>query len=147
MIRVQKIIISLMLFGVLIVNNGCVAILAAGAIAGASQYVKYTVDSTAKRTFFGNLNHVTLASIDVLKKMKITIDTVKKQEAGAKIQAVANDLKIKIFIQPITDNTTKVSIDAFKYAVLRDRATADEIITQIDVALTDQRVLLGKRDS
>ena len=145
--RVQKIFISLMLFGVLIVNNGCVAILAAGAITGATQYVKYTVDSTANRTFFGNLNHVTRASIDVLKKMGITIDTVKKQETGAKIQAVANDLKIKISILPITDNTTKVSIDALKYAVLRDKATADEIITQIDVALADQHVLLGKRDS
>ena len=145
--RVQKIFISLMLFGVLIVNNGCVTILAAGAIMGATQYVKYTVDSTANRTFFGNLNHVTLSSIDVLKKMGITIGTVKKQETGAKIQAVANDLKIKISIHPITDNTTKVSIDALKYAVLRDKATADEIITQIDVALTDQHVLLGKRDS
>jgi len=56
-------------------------------------------------------------------------------------------LKIKISIQPITGNTTKVSVDAFKYTVLRDKATADEIITQIDAALADQRVLLGKRDS
>jgi len=86
MIRVQKIFISLMLFGVLIVNNGCVAILAAGAITGATQYVKYTVDSTAKRTFFGNLNHLTLASIDVLKKMKITIDTVKKRKPAPKFK-------------------------------------------------------------
>jgi uncharacterized protein DUF3568 len=147
MMRVRNIFFSLMLFGIVVVNSGCVTILAAGAITGATQYVKYTVDSTAKRTFSENLNHVMRASIDVLKKMNITIDTVKKKESGAKIQAVANDLKIKISIHPITDNTTKVSIDALKYAVLRDKATADEIITQIDVALTDQRVLLGKRDS
>jgi len=145
--RVRKIFISLMLLGVLVLNNGCVTILAAGAITGAAQYVKYTVDSTAKKTFIGNLNRVTLASIKVLKKMRITINTVKKHETSAKIQAVANDLKIKISIHPITDITTKVSIDALKYAVLRDRATAAEIIAQIDAALADQPVLLGKRDS
>ncbi len=143
--QVRKILIFLMILAVSVVQYGCVAILAAGAITGATQYVKYNVDNIANRTFSENLHHVTQVSLDVLKNMMIHIDTVKKQEAGAKIQAHANDLAISITLHPITQNTTKVSIDASKYTVLKDKATADEIISQIDLALTDQRVLLGKR--
>ena len=143
--QVRRILIFLMLLGIAVFNSGCVAILAAGAITGVTQYVKYSVDNVSNRTFSGTLHHVTQASLDVLKKMQIQIDTVKKQEEGAKIQAYTNDLSIRISLYPITDNTTKVSIDASKYAVVKDKATADEIISQIDVTLMDQRVLLGKR--
>lgn len=141
----RKILIFLVLLGISSINYGCVAILAAGAITGATQYVKYTVDNIANRTFSGNLDHVTMASLDVLKKMRIQVDTVKTHQEGAKIQAFAHDLSIRISLYPITDNTTKVSVDASKFAVLKDKATAEEIISQIDVTLTDQRVLLGKR--
>ena len=145
MMRVRRICIFLMLVGIPLANCGCVAILAAGAITGATQYVKYTVDNIANRTFPGNLDHVTMASLDVLKNMRIQVDTVKTHQEGAKIHAYANDLSIQISLYPITDNITKVSVDASKFAVLKDKATADEIISQIDVTLTDQRVLLGKR--
>ncbi len=141
----RRVLIFLMLLGIAVFNSGCVAILAAGAFTGVTQYVHYSVDNVSNRTFSGTLHHVTQASLDVLKKMQIQIDTVKKQEQGAKIQAYTNDLSIRISLYPITDNTTKVSIDASRYAVVKDKATADEIISQIDDTLMDQRVLLGKR--
>lgn len=144
-IQVRKISLLLTLLAVSILNHGCVAILAAGAVTGATQYVKYAVDNISNRTFSGNLDHVTQACLDVLKKMKIAVNIVKTDKEGAKIHASAHDLSIRISLYSITDNATKVSIDASKFALLKDKATADEIISQIDVTLTDQRVLLGKR--
>jgi hypothetical protein len=38
-------------------------------------------------------------------------------------------------IKPITSNTTKVSVSAVEDYVLKDKATADEIIDQIQFAL------------
>ena len=145
MMPLQRFLICLILFLSLWFNYGCAAIFAAGAITGVGQYIKYAMDSIANRTFIGNLNYVTEASINVLKKMKIQINTVKKHEEGAKIHAYANDLTIKIYLQPITNNTTKVTIDASKYSMIKDKATAQEIISQIDLVLSDQTVLLGKR--
>jgi len=142
---VRNLLSILILFGISMLNTGCVAIFAAGAISGAAQYVKYSLDNIAHRTFCGNLDYLTTASLDALKRMNIHVSGVKKHDAGAKIFAIADDLDIVITLDPISTNATKISIDACKYAVIKDKATASEIISQIDALLTDQQILIGKR--
>lgn len=143
--RVRRYLIGIILVGLTVGSYGCVTIFAAGAITGATQYLKYTMDSIAHRTFFKDIAQLTQVSVGVLKKMKIHVLAVNNDEEGAKIHAFANDLTIKIMLQPISENTTKISIDASKYSVIKDRATADEIISQIGSTLSDQRIVLGKR--
>ena len=78
MVRMRKFIISLILLSAIAVNTGCVAIFAAGVVTGAGQYIKYSMDSVASRTFMGDLKYVTSASIDALKEMKIQISQTLK---------------------------------------------------------------------
>ncbi len=87
-----------------------------------------------------NLQHVTSASITVLKEMKIKIDAVDRYEEGARILAETKNLSIQISLDPISDNTTKVSINVSKFAVLKDKATASAIISQINTFLSHDKL-------
>ena len=78
MMRMRKFFISLILLSATAVNTGCVGIFAVGVVTGAGQYIKYSIDCVASHTFMGDLQHVTSASIDALKEMKIQIDTVEQ---------------------------------------------------------------------
>jgi hypothetical protein len=78
--------------------------------------------------------------------MKIQIDAVERYDEGARIFAEAKDLRIRVSLNPISDNTTKVSIDVSKYTVLKDKATASAIISQINIFLTKTDTRLAKRD-
>lgn len=142
----RKLVISLILLSATAVNTGCVGIFAAGVVTGAGQYIKYSIDCVASRTFMGDLQYVTSASIDALKEMKIQIDTVERYEEGTRISAETKNLRIRVSLDPISDNTTKVSIDASKYTVLKDKATASAIISQINIFLTETYKSLAKRD-
>ena len=146
MMRLQRFFICLILFVSTALNTGCVTLSAAGAITGVGQYVKYAIDNISNQTFAGNLNQLTSGCINVFNKMKIQIDSVKKKEDGAKMYASANDLAIKVHIHSIPVITTKVTFDSSKYLLMKDKATAFEIISQIDSVLSNQSVLLGKRE-
>ncbi len=142
----RKFFISLILLSATAVNTGCVGIFAAGVVTGAGQYIKYSMDCVASRTFMGDLQYVTSASIDALKEMKIQIDTVEWYKESTRIFAETKDLRIRVSLDPISDNTTKVSIDVSKYTVLKDKATASAIISQINIFLTKTNTRLAKRD-
>ena len=144
--RLRRIFLSLMVICFFSVNYGCFTIFAAGAIAGVGHYMKYTMDNIAQRTFVADLYQVTLTTLDVLKRLRIKVNTVEKGDDGASIYASANNLTIKIYLLPISDITTKVTVDAVKLTVLKDRATADEIISQIDHTLQGGTLLIGVRD-
>jgi len=142
----RKLIIGLILLSATAVNTGCVGLFAVGVVTGAGHYIKYSMDGVASRTFMGDLQYVTSASIDVLKEMKIQIGTVEQYEEGTRIFAETKNLRIRVSLDPISDNTTKVSIDASKYTVLKDKATASAIISQINIFLTETDRSLAKRD-
>lgn len=141
----RKLAISLMLIFMVVVNSGCVAIFTAGVVTGAGQYVKYTLDSIANQTFMGDLQHVTSVSINVLKEMKMKIRNVERYKEGTRIIAATKNLNIRVSLNPISVNTTRVSIDVSKYAVLRDKATASAIIFQINTLLTNDNQSLARR--
>ena len=146
MMRLRKIFLCLVAVCFCSVNYGCVTIFAAGAIAGVGHYMKYTMDNIAHRTFVADIQQVTLTTLDVLKRLRIKVDTVTKDDSGASIHASANNLAIKIYLLPVSDITTKVTVDAVKHTVLKDRATADEIISQIDHTLQGGTLLIGRQN-
>jgi len=74
-----------------------------------------------------------------LKKMGIKETGSKKIERGIEISATTPKLKIDIELERITNKTTKISVDAKKNVLLKDSATAAEIIEQTERILEERR--------
>ena len=72
--------------------------------------------------------------------MKIKIDAVDRYEEGARILAETQNLRIQISLDPISDNTTKVSINVPEFAVLKDKATVSAIISQINTSSSHDKL-------
>jgi hypothetical protein len=106
---------------------GCTAMAVAGAGVGAS----YTLSNVAYRSFSLPVDRVHQATISALKKMDIKIIEDNKSEDGRTITADTEELDIVIDLEEVTSKTTKVKVDARKRVVLKDKATAVEIINQV----------------
>jgi hypothetical protein len=59
-------------------------------------------------------------------------DQSKEEDGGRKIKATAEDLNITIKLKRVTSKCTKIKVTARKDAVMRDKATAAEIILQTE---------------
>jgi len=107
--------------------SGCTAVALTGAGVGAS----YTLTNVAYRSFSSPEDQVHQATIDALKKMDIKIIDDRKSEDGRTITAATKELDIAIILEEVTSKTTQVKVDARKRVVLKDKATAAEIINQV----------------
>ena len=107
--------------------SGCTAMALTGAGVGAS----YTLSNVAYRSFSSSGDHVHHATIVALKKMDIKIIDDSKSEDGRTITAATKELDIVINLEEVTSKTTQVKVDARKRVVLKDKATAAEIINQV----------------
>jgi hypothetical protein len=63
--------------------------------------------------------------------MDINIIDDRKSEDGRTITAATKELDIVISLEEVTTKTTQVKVDARKSVVLKDKATAAEIINQV----------------
>jgi hypothetical protein len=107
--------------------SGCTAV----ALTGAGVGVSYTLSNVAYRSFSHPADQVHIATIDALKKMGIMITDDSKSEERRTITAITNELDIVINIEKVTSKTTQVKVDARKSFILKDKATAAEIINQV----------------
>jgi len=117
---------------------GCASVVVPGTIAGAGEYYHYNTDNVAKRTLTGNIDQVTTASKRALKKMDMRLQSVDAGNSETTIMATTADLEIDIEIEAITSTSTKVSVNAVKDYVVKDKATAAEILSQIRIELDKQ---------
>jgi hypothetical protein len=113
--------------------SGCTAIALTGAGAG----ISYTLSNVAYRSFSFPVDRVHQATIDALKKMDIKIIDDIKSEEGRTITATTKELDIVIHLEEVTSKTTQVKVDARKRVVLKDKATAGEIINQVGKILEE----------
>jgi hypothetical protein len=107
--------------------SGCTAV----ALTGAGVGVSYTLSNVAYRSFSSPVDQVHNATVDALKKMGIMITDDSTSEKGRTITAITNELDIVINIEKVTSKTTQVKVDARKSFILKDKATAAEIINQV----------------
>lgn len=114
---------------------GCAEVLVPGTLAGGGEAYRYSTANVAKRTFMGNVDQVTAATRNALQKMGIQMQSISTEDAETEISASTAELDIAIEMKPITANTTKVSVNAVEDYVLKDQATAAEILDQIQLAL------------
>jgi hypothetical protein len=113
--------------------SGCTAVALTGAGAG----ISYTLSNVAYRSFSFPVDRVHQATIDALKKMDIKIIDDSKSEEGRTITATTKELDIVIHLEEVTSKTTQVKVDARKRVVLKDKATAGEIINQVGKILEE----------
>jgi len=111
--------------------SGCTAV----ALTGAGVGVSYTLTNVAYRSFSAPVDRVHDATIDALKKMGIHIIDDSRSGDGRTITAVTSELDIIIDLEKVTSKTTQVKVDARKNYLLKDKATAAEILNQVGKVL------------
>jgi hypothetical protein len=114
---------------------GCAEVVVPGTLAGGGEVYRYTTGNVAKRTFVSNVSQVTAAAHKVLKKMDIQYHSTSLGDNETEIKASTDELDITISLTPITASATKVDVDAVKNRVFKDKATAAEILYQIELEL------------
>jgi len=120
---------------------GCASVVVPGTIAGAGGYYQYSTDNVAQNTLIGNVNQVAASAKRALKKLNMNLQSVDTENSETVIRATTSELTISIDIEAITNTATKVSVNAVKDYVIKDKATAAEILFQIRIELDNQSQL------
>ena len=123
------------LFGFLGLVIGCAEVVVPGAFTGASEAYNYTTSNVVKKTLMGDAGQVKAATEVALKKMDVHFDSMKTEGNATEIEASTTELNITITIEPVTAATTKVKVDAVEDRVFKDKATAAQILSQIEAEL------------
>jgi hypothetical protein len=122
--------LKLMFLGALSLTvTGCIEWLGA---AGTGAYVaaEYAMTGTVRKTMCYDFQCTKKALLVALCRMGITAELAREIENGEEITASARDLDIRIELRAVTAKATRVSVNAEKHFLDRDKATAEEIIFQ-----------------
>ena len=115
---------------------GCTEVVVPGTMAGGGEYYRYTTSNVAKETLMGDVRQITAAAQSALEKMDIRLHSVDPYTDETVMSASTAELDITIKIVPVTASTTRVIVDAKEdHIIKKDKATADEILSQIRIAL------------
>jgi hypothetical protein len=123
------------LFLFLFCLSGCASIAISALGAGAGLGIPYVFNNCADRTVNFPLEQVNRVTPAVLKKMDIVVHARTWTESGETILASAEEVDILIEMQRVTNKTTRITVDAKKSQFVRDKATAEEIINQLERTL------------
>ncbi len=115
--------------------SGCATIAISALGAGAGLGIPYVFTNCADRTVNFSFEQVNRATPIVLKKMDIVVHARTWTQGGETIRATANEIDIQIEMQRVTSKTTRITVDAKKSQFVKDRATAEEIINQLERTL------------
>jgi len=110
--------------------HGCAAVaLTAGSLA-AGAGIEHTLTGIAYKTFNAPMNKVRLATLKTLHRLDMKVTDEKKIEDGRQIMAKAIGREIEIEFEVLTRRATRMRVIVSKGAILKDSATANEIIIQ-----------------
>ena len=137
--KIKNTLASLGLIGCMWLQAGCTEMLVSGTFAGAGEYYRYTTTNVAEKTLMGTVSQITAASRDALKKMDIQLHAVHPGDSETEVTAATAELDIRITMVPVTATTTKVTVNAVQDHVIKDKATAAEILSQITTELNRNR--------
>jgi hypothetical protein len=112
---------------------------AVGTVAGTG--TAYTLDSAATRTFTAPLDDVRQAVLAALVIMGIPVSSDQGTEVERQIRARAANRNISLEMRRLTVNLTSLHVTAKHHWLLHDRATAGEIVNQIQEALNSAAAL------
>lgn len=113
---------------------GCMAV-APLVVSGVGSGATYSFFSTACKTETYPLKNVYRACLQALRIMEIRAYKVSRDEQEISVQAQAGKRKVTLVLETITPATTRVTINVSKSLIFSDKATAEEIIHQMALAL------------
>jgi hypothetical protein len=131
----KKAVAGMGLFGFFWLMAGCAEVVVPGAFTGAGEIYRYNTSNVVKKTLMGDVGQVKAATRSALKKMDVHFHSVKTEGDETEIEASTTELDITITIESITSATTKVKVNAVEDNVFKDRATAAQILSQIEAEL------------
>jgi len=123
----------------LIFSSGCAALAISAAGAGAGIGFPYVFTDCADRTLNFSFDQVDRATPKVLKRLDMDLLTETEIEDGKRIKASADNLEISIDMKKVTMQATRVTINAKKGALFKDKATSEEIINQLEKSLATEK--------
>ncbi|MBI3635895.1 MAG: DUF3568 family protein [Candidatus Rokubacteria bacterium] len=131
--------------------SGCAAagltLFGVGAGVAAGTGTAYTFDGIAYRTFTAPLDDVRGAMAVSLQRMDIVVTRDEATADGRSIVGSAGDRTIGVELRHLTPRTTQIRVTAKYSLVLRDRATAGEIIAQTETALDERPQAAQRREN
>ena len=129
-----------------LILQGCAAIaLTAGGLA-AGQGIDHTLTGITYKTFSAPMNRLRLATLKTLHRLDMKVTDDSKTEDGRIILATAAARKIEIEFEILTKRATRMRVIVSKGAILKDSATATEIIIQTAETL-DRETSTARRRS
>ena len=97
---------------------------------GFSVAAEYLMISAASKTITFEFDRVKKALLVALCRMDIQVDRAREIKDGEEILANANKIKITIELKRITHTVTRMKVKASRGFLMRDKATAQEIVNQ-----------------
>ncbi|HIJ54888.1 MAG TPA: DUF3568 family protein [Deltaproteobacteria bacterium] len=138
MAGLKKGIIGIGIIGIIWLQAGCAQMVVPGTVAGAGELYRYSIGNMAKRTFVGDMKQTVDAAKSALEKMGIELVETSSKDAETILYAETPEMEITLQLQPVTSTTTHVSIDTKKGQWAKDKATANEILSQIGQILENE---------
>lgn len=118
------------LMAVFMLTQACTPLLVLGSAAALG--ITYLSGNIADRTFTYERAQVWEATHVALDEMAITVVDKSQEESAWEIHAKTDELNIEITLDAVTPSMTKVVVNAARKSLLRDMATATEIVAQIN---------------
>ncbi|HSD39031.1 MAG TPA: DUF3568 family protein [Rhodocyclaceae bacterium] len=138
--RLSRVASSLAKLGIcacaLLLLNGCAALAVSLAGAGAGAGLSHQMNGTASRTFSEPFDKVDNASRIAAKRIFLQVEEVATIDSGQVTKARVGDMDVTLELEALSPNLTRVSVKARKDLFRVDGATAQEIVVQIERALS-----------
>ena len=112
--------------------GGCAAVALTAAGVGMATAVSHSLGGIVYKTFAAPHSKVRRSTVAALGHMQIRIVDSKHDGNKEIIKARAADRDIEVEIESLTPNTTSLTVTATKDRLIRDSATATEIILQTE---------------
>ena len=111
------------------------AVLSSGAGNAVRAGTEYTVGGTAYRTFTLSLEDLAAVTRQTLDRMELPIVQASAEGPRLTLRAEGIDRTVRVTFTPISPALTRLGITAKQDVLRRDKATASEIVTQIERSL------------
>jgi hypothetical protein len=100
---------------------------------------EYTLTGTAYRTFTLSLEDLAAVTRRTLERMDLPITAAEARDERLVLTAEGIERTVRLTFTPISGSVTRLGIAVKQGLVRRDRATASEIVTQIEQTLLAAR--------
>lgn len=119
-----------------------VASMAAGGAGGAVRAgTEYTLGGTVYRTFALPLDSLHAYTVETLRRLDLSIAEDDTTERGRAIHATASRRTVAIALERLSDGMTRLELVVKRGAFFRDRATASEIVAQLEGTVAEHEPL------